>query len=127
MFYSALICIFEEMQHFFWQSLTLPCFYLERGKKKPWYYRIDDTGGPGEVRAPSPTFLQTKVYFLVVLPRFTSWNWLVWFTFSSVFTMRQCLHLHVTYYFKLTIVVVCKLHVNACAPRFNGLFVLFFW
>ena len=56
-------------------------------------------------RAPPPTFLQTKVFFLVVLLKFTSWNWLVWTTFSSVLTMSQCLHFHVTYYFKLTIFV----------------------
>ena len=28
--------------------------------------------------------------------RITSSNWLVWITFSSVLTMSQCLHLHVT-------------------------------
>ena len=27
----------------------------------------------------------------VVLARFTSWNWFVWITFSSVLTMNQCL------------------------------------
>ena len=52
-----------------------------------------------------PTFLQTKVFFLVALPRFTSWNCLVWITFSSVLTITQCVHLHVAYYFKLTIFV----------------------
>ena len=79
---------------------------------------LGGTGGAGHVHP--PTFKETKVFFLLVLPRFTSWNWLVWITFSSVLTMGQCLPLHVTLYFKLTIFpvcLVCKLHGNACAPR----------
>ena len=30
-----LISFFDELQHFFWQSLILDCLYLDRGKKKP--------------------------------------------------------------------------------------------
>ena len=59
------------------------------------------TGGTGPPPSPPPpphththNFLQTKIFFLVVLPRFTSWNWLVWITFSSVLTMSQCFYIH---------------------------------
>ena len=61
--------------------------------------RWGGTGGTCPPPLPPPpthTFLQTKIFFLVVLPRFTTWNWFVWITFSSVLTMSQCLHSHVT-------------------------------
>ena len=61
-------------------------------------------GAPGGTFPPPPPpalhthtpFLQTKIFFLVVLLRFTSWSWFVWITFSSVLTISQCLHSHVT-------------------------------
>ena len=34
-------------------------------------------GTGGVVHVHPPTFKETKVFFLLVLPRFTSWNWLV--------------------------------------------------
>ena len=36
-FDKGLICFFEELQHFFSQSLILPCVNLGKGKKKPWH------------------------------------------------------------------------------------------
>ena len=108
-------------KEFTWQRVSCISIFLNSSYRRMFLAgsaTLGGTGGAGHVHP--PTFKETKVFFLLVLPRFTSWNWLVWITFSSVLTMGQCLPLHVTLYFKLTIFPVClvyKLHGNACAPR----------
>ena len=83
----------------FWKNTEM---YPETSRQLRWnYYLINQDRQHWE--GGGAVFLQTKVFFLVVLPRFASWNWLVWITFSSILTMSQYLHLHVTNSFKLTI------------------------
>ena len=60
--------------------------------------------GRRETRAPpTPIFCKLKYFFLQYYRDLQVETGLCESTFSSVLTMNQCLHLHVTYNFKLTI------------------------